>query len=51
MAAFEEGVMAAEMGMSKDDNPYKPGTAEYSDWDAGYESAMEAHDATELDDE
>ena len=51
MAAFEEGVMAAEVGMSKDDNPYKPGTAEYSDWNAGYESAMEAHDATELDDE
>lgn len=51
MAPFEEGVMAAEMGMSKDDNPYKPGTAQYSDWNAGYDSATEAHEATEADDE
>lgn len=48
---FDEGVIAAETGMSKDDNPYPPGTPANSDWNAGYESAIEAHDATEVDNE
>jgi hypothetical protein len=46
---FEEGVAAAETGMSKDDNPYAPDTSAHSDWQAGYESATDAHEATELD--
>lgn len=37
--------------MSKDDNPYRAGTPAHSDWNAGYESAVEAHEATELDHE
>jgi ribosome modulation factor len=50
MSPFEEGVMAAQTGMSKDDNPYQPGTPQHSDWKAGYETAVEADDATDLDD-
>jgi hypothetical protein len=49
MSAFDEGVVAAETGMSKDDNPYTPGTASHSDWDAGFASCVEADEATELD--
>ncbi|WP_157813696.1 ribosome modulation factor [Sinorhizobium meliloti] len=48
---FDEGVTAAETGMSKEDNPYQPGTPQHSDWDAGYDAAMEADEATKLDDE
>jgi hypothetical protein len=51
MKPFDEGVVAAETGMSRDDNPHKPGTAARSDWNAGYDSAVEAHRATELDSE
>ena len=51
MSPFEEGVMAAQTGMSKDDNPYQLGTSAYSDWNAGYESVVEADEATKLDDE
>ena len=51
VSPFDEGVMAAETGMSKDDNPYKPGTSAYSDWNAGYEFATDADEATELDNE
>lgn len=51
MSAFDEGVAAATTGMRKDDNPYKPGTAAYSDWNAGYKSAIDADEATELDDD
>jgi hypothetical protein len=48
MSPFDKGVMAGETGMSKDDNPCKPGTTEYGDWNAGYDSAVEAREATEL---
>jgi hypothetical protein len=41
--------VSAETGMSRDDNPYKPGTAAHSDWNGGYDSAREADEATELD--
>jgi hypothetical protein len=51
MSAFDEGVVAAETGMRKDDNPYEKATQAHSDWDAGYDSAVEAHRATELDSE
>ena len=51
ISPFDEGVAAAETGMSKDDNPYSAGTPAHGDWNAGYESAAEAHEATELDDE
>ena len=49
MSPFDEGVVAAETGMSKDDNPYQKGTAAHSDWDAGFASCKEADEATELD--
>jgi hypothetical protein len=49
MSPFDEGVVAAETGMSKDDNPYPKGTAAHSDWDAGFASCVEADEATELD--
>ena len=51
MSPFDQGVAAAETGMSKDDNPFQRGTSAYSDWNAGYESAVEADEATELDDD
>ncbi len=51
MNPFDEGVVAAETGMPREDNPYPRGTAAHSDWDAGYQTATDAHDATELDDE
>jgi hypothetical protein len=49
MTPFDEGVAAARTGMSKDDNPYRPGTEAHSDWNAGYKSAAEAAEATEPD--
>ena len=51
MSPFDQGVAAAQTGMSKDDNPYQWGTAAYSDWNAGYESVVEADEATKLDGE
>ncbi|MBL8581174.1 MAG: hypothetical protein JNL61_02960 [Rhizobiaceae bacterium] len=48
---FEDGVIAAETGMSKDDNPHPKGTPAHSDWNAGFEAATDAHEATEGDDE
>jgi hypothetical protein len=51
MSPFDEGVVAAETGMSKDDNPYRPGTDAHSDWNAGYEASVEANEANKLDDE
>ena len=51
MSPFDEGVAAAQTGMSKDDNPYEPGTGAHSDWNAGYKSAVEADEAMELDDD
>ena len=49
MSPFDRGVAAAEMGMSKDDNPYQKGTTAYSDWNAGYAAAVEADEAIELE--
>ncbi len=51
MSPFDEGVAAARTRMSKDDNPYPTGTPDHSDWDAGYQSAVEARDATITDDD
>ena len=51
MSPFDEGLAAAQTGMRKDDNPYKPGTTEHSDWIAGYQSAVDVDEATELDDD
>lgn len=48
---FEQGVMAAETGMSRDDNPYKRGTADHSDWNAGFDAAKEADEAVRPDNE
>jgi len=50
ISAFDEGVSAATTGMRMDDNPYQSGTPEHSDWNAGYSSARDADEATELDD-
>jgi hypothetical protein len=49
MSPFDAGVLAAETGMSRDQNPHKRGTSAYSDWNAGYDSGKEADDATKLD--
>ena len=51
MSPFDEGLAAATTGMGKDSNPYERGTSAYSDWNAGYASAVEADEATELDDD
>ena len=51
MTPFDEGVAAAQTGMSRDDNPYDRDTPGHGDWNAGYDSALEAHDATETDDD
>jgi ribosome modulation factor len=51
MSPFDKGVLAAETGMSRDDNPYQRGTQAYSDWNAGYDSAVDAREATKLDGE
>ena len=51
MSPFDKGVLAAQTGMSRDDNPYERGTQAYSDWNAGYDSAVEAREATRLDGE
>ena len=48
-AAFDEGVLAARMGMEKDDNPYPPDTHAYEDWETGYASSTEATEACVLD--
>ena len=49
MTPFEEGVSASQTGMSRDDNPYKPGSPQHSDWNAGYDTAVDADEATKLD--
>ena len=49
MSPFDEGVLAAETAMSRDQNPYKRGTAAYSDWNAGYDFGKDADEATKLD--
>ena len=48
-AAFDEGVLAARMGMEKDDNPYSQETQAYGDWEAGYACSTEATEACLLD--
>jgi hypothetical protein len=47
--AFDKGVSAARMGMDKDDNPYLAGTHAYGDWNAGFDSSIEADKAMDLD--
>ena len=49
MSPFDEGKLAAETGLDRDQNPYKRGTSAYSDWIAGYNSAKDADDAITLD--
>ena len=49
MSPFDEGKLAAETGLDRDQNPYKRGTAAYSDWIAGYTAAKDADDAITLD--
>jgi hypothetical protein len=49
MSPFDEGKLARETGLDRDQNPYKRGTADYSDWLAGYNSAKDADEATTLD--
>ncbi|MBX7201390.1 MAG: hypothetical protein K1X51_18645 [Rhodospirillaceae bacterium] len=51
MNPFDEGVVAAETGMAREDNPYPKGTAAHSDWDAGFQSEVDALDATDLEGE
>jgi hypothetical protein len=51
MTPFDEGKLAAETGLDRDQNPYKRGTADYSDWIAGYTAAKDAEEATRLDHE
>lgn len=46
---FDEGVRAARMGMEKDANPYSPEKHAYEDWEAGFESSLEAARACDLD--
>lgn len=46
---FDEGVCAARMGMEIDDNPYCEDSQAFEDWEAGYESSVEARKATDLD--
>jgi hypothetical protein len=48
---FDEGVLAFESGLNRDDNPYVRGTAAYSDWHAGYDTAKEADEAAEVDED
>jgi hypothetical protein len=47
--AFGEGVLAARMGMEKDDNPYPSDTHASEDWETGYASSTEAPEACVLD--
>ena len=49
MAPFDEGKLAAETGLDREQNPHKRGSPAYSDWLAGYNSAKDAQDATKLD--
>lgn len=51
MSPFDEGVAAARTRMAEEDNPYPKDTLAHSDWAAGYRSAVEAHDATDTDDD
>ena len=46
---FDEGVLAARTGMDKDDNPHFPASDAYEDWEAGFESSLEADTACNLD--
>ena len=46
---FDEGVLAARTGMEKDDNPHFPASDAYENWEAGFESSIEADKACDLD--
>jgi hypothetical protein len=45
----DEGVRAARTSFEKDDNPYSPNTPAYEDWEAGFESSLDAAKACDLD--
>ena len=49
MTPIEKGVAAAQVRMEQDANPYRPESWEYDDWEAGYEAAVEADEAMEVD--
>jgi hypothetical protein len=51
MSPFDEGKLAAETGLDRDQNPHQRGGADYSDWLAGYNAAKDAEEATRLDHE
>ncbi len=51
MSPFDEGVMAAETGMTREDNPYAKGSADHSDWNAGFDTAIEAKEAGDIDED
>ena len=46
---FDDGKLAAETRLDRNQNPYKRGSADYSDWIAGYDAARDADEATRLD--
>jgi len=47
--AFEKGLMAARVGMERDDNPYPCGTRDHGDWRAGYRASLDIAEAMDLD--
>lgn len=47
--AFERGVVAARMGMERDDNPYPFGTDGHIEWIDGYKSSVEVGQTMDLD--
>lgn len=51
MSPFDEGVAAARAGRPKEDNPHKRGTDAHSEWASGYKTALEADEATTLDED
>ena len=44
MAPYDYGVIAARIGLIEDCNPYRPGTNEHSDWQAGFKDFAEDDD-------
>jgi hypothetical protein len=48
MRPYDRGVVAAaRTGMQKGDNPYPRGTSAHSEWNDGYDSAVELNEAIE----
>lgn len=46
---FDKGMRAANCNAEKADNPYPDATNAHSDWDAGFETAMDSREAAQLD--